>query len=299
MKEGHMKEKGSIKGIIPVAITPFQKDGSFDYQASLDHLENLINDGVETICILGATSEYLSINLDEHMAYVDAIVPKMMDRVNLVIGVTRERTEEVITLIKHIEQYDVSGVMILPPYYCHPSQDEIYEHFRYINDHIKTQMIVYNNPGSAGVTIEDETFDKILALSHARVVKESTEDMALSTRLLVNHPSMTLLCGVDNLVVNFYRIGAAGWISMAANIAPKMCLALASSIENGSDYISKYKELIPLLDLLESVSYPVQAIKYMLAKKGVNSGYVRRPRQELTLDQKNYIDSVIDINDFN
>ncbi len=294
-----MKNKNEIKGIIPVAITPFNEDGSFNIDASLNHLNYLIEQGIETICVLGATSEYLSFNLQEHMAYIDEIVPSIIDRVKVIVGVTREKTEEVISLIHHVEKYDVQGVMILPPYYSHPSQEEIMEHYRYINDNISTQMIIYNNPGSAGVTIEDETFKEILALENATTIKESTGDMSVSTKLLINYPDHTILCGADNLAINFYHIGASGWISMAANIAPKMCKKLLESRNHNSDTLSIYKDLMPLVDLLESVSYPVQAIKYLLEKKGIKSGFVRRPRRELSQNQKDYIDSVIDVEKFN
>ena len=42
-----------FKGVYAVAVTPFHKDGSFDFEAAKKHLDYLIESGVHGICILG------------------------------------------------------------------------------------------------------------------------------------------------------------------------------------------------------------------------------------------------------
>ena len=53
-----------FKGVYAVAVTPFHKDGSFDFEAAKRHLDYLIESGVHGICILGATGEYQSVTLE-------------------------------------------------------------------------------------------------------------------------------------------------------------------------------------------------------------------------------------------
>jgi 4-hydroxy-tetrahydrodipicolinate synthase len=293
-----MSKNEKIRGIYPVAVTPFKEDGSFDVESAKSNVDHLIDSGIKGICILGATGEYMSVTNEEHKKYVEEIVPYISNRVSVIVGVTRERPEEVIELVKNAKKYGASAAMVLPPYYCHPGQDEIFEHFKYINDNVDLPIIVYNNPGSAGVEIEAETYDRILRLPNAQIVKESTGDMKVFTRLMLKEKDIVLLCGCDNMAYEYFKVGAVGWISMAANIAPKKCKAMFDLIESGEDdgrAKELYRDILPLLNILESVSYPVQAIKYLLNKKGLNGGYVRKPRIELNQEQKYYLDSNVEI----
>lgn len=293
-----MSKNTKIKGIYPVAVTPFKQDGSFDIESAKANLDFLIDSGIEGICILGATGEYMSVTNEEHKAYVKEIVPYICERVSVIVGATRERPDDVIDLIKNAKKYGADAAMVLPPYYCHPGQDEIYMHYKYINDSVDLPLVIYNNPGSAGVEIEADTYDRVLKLPNAQIVKESTGDIKIFTRLMLEKEDTVLLCGCDNMAYEYFLTDADGWISMAANIAPKKCMDLLTSIKrdkNMSKAKELYRDIIPLLNILESVSYPVQTIKYLLSKKGLNGGYVRKPRIELTQEQKNYIDANIDL----
>ena len=163
-----------FKGVYAVAVTPFKKNGEFDAKASKAHLDWLIENGIKGICILGATGEYQSITNEEHKAYVSEIVPYIKGRASVFVGVSRERPEEVIELMDHAYACGADAGMALSPFYCHPSQDEIEAFYKYINDNTKLPVIVYNNPGSAGVDIASETYTKVLKLPNAKIVKEST-----------------------------------------------------------------------------------------------------------------------------
>lgn len=282
------------KGVYAVATTPFHADGSFNFEAAKAHLDWLIDNGIKGICILGATGEYQSITNEEHMSYVSEIVPYIKDRVSVFVGVSRERPEEVAELMEHVRSCGADAGMALTPFYCHPDQDEIAAFYKYINDHTTLPLIVYNNPGSAGVDISAETFSTVLKYPNAKVVKESTGDIKRLTEVLSNAPeSVSVFCGCDNMAYESFACGAHGWISMAANFAPKDCLSLYENIVERKDYETAkeiYRKLLPSLNTLESFPKPVQAIKCILKEvKGIESGYVRRPRLELTETEKAYV----------
>lgn len=284
----------NFKGTYAVVITPFHEDGSFNYEAAKAHLDWLIGNGVKGVCILGATGEYQSITDDEHKAYVREIVPYVKDRVSVLVGVSRERPDDVVELMQNAKDCGAHACMALSPFYCHPAQDEIYAFYKYINDHVDLPFIVYNNPGSAGVDIEPETFEKLLKLPNALIVKESTGDIRRLTEVLnAASAGTSVLCGCDNLAFESFVAGAHGWISMAANFAPKDCTELYECIAEQKDYEKGreiYERLLPSLNLLESFPKPVQAIKYIVKEvRGLESGCVKRPRLELTEEEKAYV----------
>ena len=282
-----------FQGIYAVVVTPFYEDGTFDVESAKKNLDWLIEQGVQGVCILGATGEYQSISDEEHMAYVKEIVPYVKDRVSVIVGASRERPEDVVKLVNNIKECGAHAAMVLPSFYCHPAQDEIVEHYRYIEEQTQFPIVAYNNPGSAGIEIGQDAFRQIMALAYTAIVKESSGSMQKLTEVLIDAPEkVSVFCGCDNLAYESFADGACGWISMLANVAPKQCedlyqpVYVEEDLKKGKEI---YKEILPALNVLESFPKPVQALKYGLSKKGLNGGYVRRPRMELNEEEKTYL----------
>lgn len=282
-----------FQGIYAVAVTPFHEDGTFDYESAKKNLDWLIEKGVQGVCVLGATGEYQSISDEEHMEYVREIVPYIKDRVSVIVGASRERPEDVVKLVQNIKECGAHAAMVLPSFYCHPDQDEIVEHYRYIEEHTEFPIVAYNNPGSAGIEIGQEAFRKIMELPYTAIVKESSGSMQKLTEVLMDAPEkVSVFCGCDNLAYESFADGACGWICMLANLAPEQCVALWKAVyvekdlEKGKEI---YKEILPALNVLESFPKPVQALKFGLSRKGLEGGFVRRPRMELKEEEKTYL----------
>ena len=282
-----------FQGIYAGVVTPFHEDGTFDVESAKKNLDWLIEQGVQGVCILGATGEYQSISDEEHMAYVKEIVPYVKDRVSVIVGASRERPEDVVKLVNNIKECGAHAAMVLPSFYCHPAQDEIVEHYRYIEEQTQFPIVAYNNPGSAGIEIGQDAFRQIMALPYTAIVKESSGSMQKLTEVLIDAPEkVSVFCGCDNLAYESFADGACGWICMLANVAPKQCVDLYQAVYVEEDLKKGkeiYKEILPALNVLESFPKPVQALKYGLSKKGLNGGYVRRPRMELNEEEKTYL----------
>ena len=282
-----------FQGIYAVVVTTFHEDGTVDVELAKKNLDWLIEQGVQGVCILGATGEYQSISDEEHMAYVKEIVPYVKDRVSVIVGASRERPEDVVKLVNNIKECGAHAAMVLPSFYCHPAQDEIVEHYRYIEEQTQFPIVAYNNPGSAGIEIGQDAFRQIMALPYTAIVKESSGSMQKLTEVLIDAPEkVSVFCGCDNLAYESFADGACGWICMLANVAPKQCVDLYQAVYVEEDLKKGkeiYKEILPALNVLESFPKPVQALKYGLSKKGLNGGYVRRPRMELNEEEKTYL----------
>lgn len=288
-----------LRGIFTVAVTPFNKDGSFNIEAAKNNVDYQIGKGIHGLCILGATGEYLSITMDEHKEFVEIMLKHINKRVPVIIGATRERPDDVIELAKHAKLNGADSVMVLPPYYSHPGQEEIYSHYKYISDSVDIALTVYNNPGSCGVDIEHETLKKIAKLKNAQVIKESTGDIKRLTAIAMDlGDEITPFCGCDNMCYESFVMGAQGFVCMLGNIAPGMCVDMFNAIVEEKDYkkgYEIYRKALPVFNHLESFPKVVQLIKYLIEKQGRVGGYVRRPRLELTEEEKRFIDENIDI----
>ena len=282
-----------FEGVYAVVVTPFLEDGSFDFTAAKKNVDALLADGVHGICLLGATGEYMSVTNEEHKSYVSEMVPYIKDRTSIIVGVTRERADDVIELSLHAKACGAHAVMALTPPYCHPSQEEAVENYRYIMEKIDFPVMVYNNPGSCGIELSREAFSQLFTLPHTAIVKESSGDIHKLQEVLEDAPEkVSVFCGCDNLAFESFANGTNGWICMLANVAPKDCVALFDAVYKEKDLkkgMAVYKRILPALNVLESFPKPVQALKYLLTRKGLNGGWVRRPRMELTAEEKAFV----------
>lgn len=287
-------------GVYPVPITPFKENGEFDFEAGKKHVDYLIDAGVHGLCILGATGEYQSVTLAEHMEYAKEMVLYVGKRVPVIVGCTREMPDEAVMLAKNALGAGADAVMILPTYYCHPCQDEIYNYYKYIAEHINGGTImIYNNPGSAGVEIERETFKKLMMLEQVKIVKESSGNIRTLTNVLNNAPEdVSVFCGWDDMSYESFACGAVGWISVLANLAPRQCVGLFETVHTENNHKKArmiYQELLPYLTALESVEKPVQTVKYVMDLKDQQGGYSRRPRIGLTEKEKKEAEELFDL----
>lgn len=282
-----------FEGVYVVAVTPFKADGSFDYKSAKENLDRMIDAGIPGIVILGATGEYMSVSNEEHKTYISEIVPYICSRVKVVVGATREQANDTIELVNHSARCGAHAAMVLTPPYCHPAQDEILENYRYITRHVSIPLVLYNNPGSCGVNIEQDTYKELLQMDGFGIVKESAGCIHKLTQVLNDAPdSVSVFCGCDNIAYESFTAGANGWISMLANVAPKLCMELFDLAYHRNELIEAreiYKILLPALDILESFPKPIQALKYLLNRKYGTGGYVRRPHMELSDEEKEYI----------
>lgn len=290
-----------LKGIFAVTVTPFKANGDIDFDAAKKHVDYLIEKGVHGLCVLGATGEYLSVTTEEHKTYLETMMSHIDGRVPVIVGATRERTDDVIDLVEHAKANDVAAAMVLPPYYCKPLQSEIYAHFKNINDAVDFPIVVYNNPHSAGVDIEYDTVAQIAELPNMEVIKESSGDIKRLTAISMNlGDKITPFCGWENMSYESFVMGAEGWICVLSNIAPGMCVDLYTAVVKEKDYekgYEVYKKALPILNFLEGFPKYVQLVKYILGKQGLDCGVVRKPKLDLTADEKAMIDAAINVND--
>ena len=71
----------------------------------------------------------------------------------VLIGTGAEATSDVVELSREAEAMGADGVMIIPPFYCVPTEDELFEHYRRIGEAISIPIMVYNNPATANVDL--------------------------------------------------------------------------------------------------------------------------------------------------
>ncbi len=269
-----------LKGTGVALVTPFQKNGSVDYKALEQLVNNVIKGGVDFLVALGTTAETPTLSSDEKKEILKAIITYCKKRVPVVCGIGGNNTEEVIAQIKEYDLKDVAAILSVTPYYNKPTQEGLYQHFKAVAKSTAKPIILYNVPGRTGCNMLPATtlrlakdFENIIA------VKEASGNMAQCMELVQNRPeSFVVLSGDDNLVLAQMAVGFDGVISVAANCFAKDFTDMVNlTMVNKYDKARKlHYKLLTGMDLLFVDGNP-PGVKYVLSKQGVCGNYFRLP----------------------
>lgn len=283
--------------VFPAMVTPFKADGSFNYEVAKAHAKWMIDNGIGGIGVLMASGEYQSVTIEQHKEYVNEMVPYIKNLgASVIVGASRERVDDVVELMNNACKAGADAAMVLPSFYYHPDQNEIIEHYQYINDHSDLDIMVYNNSNvTSGITTE--TMKKLYEIPHVKIVKDASMVIDVMTDYIFEAEKAKdekgVLCGCDYLLYSAYATGTIGWISMTANILPKLSADFHNAMIIEKDYqkgLELYKQLYPVVNMTERFPKPTQAVKYVLQEVcGFDEGICLPPRHEISDEEKKLI----------
>src|SRR5262249_45925329 len=120
-----------FRGSYTVSITPFTEDGSaIDVPALRRFLDWQLEVGVPGIIILGPTGEFLPVTDEERRLYVDTTVKHIAGRIPVLVGAMNAHTPNAVRYSREAQELGADGLMILPPYYYTPTEDEIFGYYK-------------------------------------------------------------------------------------------------------------------------------------------------------------------------
>ena len=108
---------------------------------------------------------------------------------------------------------------------------------------------------------------------------------------------MSILCGLEDLALESFIMGACGWISVIGNIVPRLAVRLFKEDCEDKNFEKSwitYEKMLPILSFLEHSGKAPQTLKYCLDKMGLRGGIVRSPRLPLSKEDKIAIDEMLE-----
>ena len=192
-----MKRKiKELKGTFVVMVTPFDENQNINFKAMEENIEWYIEKGAYGLIPLGSTGEMAGLTEKERYEIAEFVVKVTKSRVPICIGTTSETTAKTIEYTQHAEKIGADAVLILPPYYYNPLQEEIIYHYETIADAVHIPIMIYNNPGTSGVDIQLETVLKLAEKENVKYIKESTGDIIRLREIeRLGHGNIITFCG--------------------------------------------------------------------------------------------------------
>jgi len=275
-----------FRGSYTVMVTPFDAALRVDEARLRAFVDWQIDQGVQGLVPLGSTGEFLSLTREERRLVAATVIDQARSRVPVLVGTAAEWTDEAVALSREAQDLGADGVMVVPPYYSSPTEDELFTHYRRIAEALTIPVMVYNNPNTANVDLRAAFVARLSDIDNIRYIKESSGSVARIVEIMrLCGERMTVFAGYDPW--ESYRVGAQGYVSVFSNIAPALSTELFTrTVDQKDENASRqlYARILPLLHALSGDLY-VSATKAALDMIGQPMGIPRPPRLALPQDK--------------
>ena len=275
-------------GVMPAMTTAFHPDLSVDHEFMKQHAHWMLANGCTGLVMLGSLGEGATLTEDEKIAILRNITASVAGRAPVVAAISALSTAGAVRLAKEAEQAGCAGLMVLPPYVYSGDWREMRAHVSAILAATPLSCMLYNNPIAYKTDFLPEQIAELATLhANLHAVKESSADIrrvADIRSLLADR--LSILVGVDDIVVEGVSAGAVGWIAGLVNAFPAESVTLFHLAQTGKrdEAFELYRWFLPLLRM-DTVPKFVQLIKWAQQELGVGSARVRPPRLELEAEE--------------
>ena len=281
----------AFRGLYPPLITPFDEEGRVNERELRNHIDFVIQNGVDGICGGSSTGEFMNLTREEWEQVLHVTKDQIGGRVPAIAGAASMSTADTIERAKFAEKLGYDGLLIISPWYQVHTDREIYAHFKAVRDAVPLPIMIYNNPQVTGIRLSVDLLAKMANDGIIQYLKDADSDpFAISRLFRRTGDKLKLFYGHDNNAIGAFAFGATGWVSGSANFDPRRWSDFLHACIDDGDFVQGRKlwyEMLPFVELVtvgqnNERSDWIAVIKRGLEVRGHNVGSVRRPMLPLT-----------------
>jgi 4-hydroxy-tetrahydrodipicolinate synthase len=272
-----------LTGSIVALVTPMGDSGDIDWVALDSLIEWHIESGTHGIVPMGTTGESATLDTDEHLQVIKRTIDVVGKRIPVIAGTGSNSTAEAIHQTQQAQALGADACLLVTPYYNRPTQEGLYQHYKAISEATTVPIVLYNVPPRTGCDMQAQTVARLANFSNIVGIKDACGD---ATRIVAIKSALTgpaqdeffLLSGEDAQTLEMMILGAAGTISVTANVLPELMSEFCGSYLNGDHEQAKALDarLQPVHDVLFIESSPTPT-KWILSELGRMQGGIRLP----------------------
>ena len=267
--------------LLTAMVTPFNADGSVNYEKAADLAEWLINNGSDGLVVAGSTGEAATMSAEEKLELFRVVVNRINKRVPIIAGTGSNNTADSVKMTKMAEAMGVDGALIVGPYYNKPTQEGFYQHFAAVAQSTGLPIIVYNVPGRTASNISPAIVARLAAdFENIVAIKEAAGNVAQVAELYSVLPEeFTIYSGDDGLILPFMSVGATGLISVLSNIGGGILQDVMQAYEDGRvrEAAKLNARMVPLANAMFIETNPIPVKAAVTLVTGIDAAQPRLP----------------------
>ncbi|KAF2186017.1 aldolase [Zopfia rhizophila CBS 207.26] len=270
-----------LRGLTPAPVTPFNKDGSIDYDA-IQRLGSWLGSipGVKGLVVLGHAGEGTFLTQEEQVSVIRAFVKSVDNKIPIIAGITAEGTEVAALEAQRAKAAGASAGLLYPShgwlrfgYQAGAPQDR----YRAVYEKSGLPLILFQYPDNTKATYSLQTMLDIAAQPGVIAMKNGVRNMRRwDTEIPIirrERPELQILTCHDEYLLHT-AFDVDGFLVGYGNIAPE---PLIEMIEAGKkkDYVKARAIHDRLLPVTKSVYHRgshmegTVALKHGLVARGI------------------------------
>jgi 4-hydroxy-tetrahydrodipicolinate synthase len=286
------------RGVWVALLTPLDAKLNVDVPRLVAHAKDIMQRGVDGICLFGTTGEGPSFSVQERMDALEATIKAGIPAAKIMMGTGCPALSDTVELTKHSVKVGCPAALVLPPFYFKgPSDEGLFRFFASLIDQVndpRLRVLLYHIPQLSAVGFSYELVAKLRAAYPQAIagIKDSLGDWKHTEGLLSRFPELAIFVGNEPDIARAKARGGAGTICGMGNIMPELVRAIYDAGEAKSQ--EPVAQITAAVKQVLSVPF-ISALKAYLADKKKDSGYlfVRPPFTNLSdLDAKKLINGL-------
>ncbi len=272
----------NLNGVSLAMQTPFDENGAINYSVYEALLETYIEAGVHGIVLGAGTGQHPFLTEAECNKLYEVGIKRINGRCNVICQTSALNVDEAVRRSRHAQDAGADALMILPPYFEAPTDDDsLFEFYKEVDAAIDIDIIGYNIPQATQVSVSIPLLARLSTLKNFNYIKDSAGDLTTQQQFLQN--SDAVLNGCDSITLYALLAGAKGAIWGAANYMPHEAVRLYNLVQQ-KEYeaaFALWHKMLPSLLMVWTGKY-VPLVVRAAHIRGFGTGNVRKPLRSLS-----------------
>lgn len=264
-----------FKGVISPVITILDQEGKVDYLGMQEHIDHLIDGGLNGLLFLGSMGEFFAFRQEEKKEFISFVIQAVNHRVPVLVGTGGTSVEEVVELTQFAETEGADAAVVISPYYFKLDDTNLYNYYARVAQSTKLPIMIYNFPDRTNVNISPELVLGLAKDFSNIVAIKDTVDCISHTRQLIQVvkseiENFSVLSGYDEYFVPNLMAGGDGVLCGLTNVVPELFSELYKAYQAGdfSTVVSSQKQISALMRVYDASQPFVAAMKAAVMLSG-------------------------------
>jgi 4-hydroxy-tetrahydrodipicolinate synthase len=267
-----------MKGVYPALVTPFLRESEALDEVAFRRLIRHCLPHVNGLVTSGTTGEFNTLTREEQHRLLE-IALEEADGKPVIAGCGASGTAEAIALAQDARAAGATAALIVTPFFLHPSDKGVYQHFYDIATTVDIPLILYNIPQVVDRYLPREVVEDLADLPNVVGLKDSSGNLTYTMELLEYvGDRIDILVGHDEVVLPALAGGVSGMILASAQVYPEVWQAVIQFVKEGNLAAArKAQRQVQKLSRIFCRYGGGVAVKAALGMMGIDVGVPRRP----------------------
>lgn len=281
-------------------VLPMKDNGDIDFEGFRNHVQRMIDGGVQAVLVNGTTGEPATITWEDEQLLTKITIEMCKGtKTKVITGGGSNNTAVAVEKAKFNASMGAAANLVVTPYYNKTTQRGLIAHYKAIAEAAPDlPLIMYNVPGRTGLNIAVDTVVELAKVPNIVAMKDATDNIAYEMEVLTRTRDLDfdLYSGCDDNILPFIAAGGKGVISVLANLYPRETelfsqLCLKGDLEKAREMALDFNDISKYLFIETNPIMPKAALKHMGT---IESDAVRQPLITATEDDKKLLFDAMD-----